>query len=658
MIGVIDMDNGVIDSQQLTAAYKLCREGRLLELSTMPLAHSPLVEQCFLQGVPVNPDVRGRTLQSVLRWAVMRLRPGGEHSWVAYQWRHYNTVAYFYFESMRVSELAERMAIAEQTLYQVRASAMEAIGRTLEAELTSPRDLAGRRHLAISDRYGLFSTDQQRILRLLAAFQQGMPVKLLHTLTAHPLPTDVQAEIHQLLASNWVVTNERGSELLLRPEVSDYLRTRLTPQERSDWHSHIGDYFTQREQYFSAAQHYFSADLVQKAARILIDHYATIVNDLQVDEMLNLISEFHRTDMDSATWAQLKIVAGDGAYLLEDVDTALAEYQQALRTPEIDVKALAYYRRAKVLELRNTDEALAHYAYCIQLLVTQPTPAPLLVRVYIDRAILLLEKRNNPTQATGDLENAAAIITPHARGDWADLHTAWLTIDIRRAEFASAIEHGQQAWLAANEIGDVIRMMHSAHNLGMLYARLSRFEEGLSYLGRSFELATEVGNRQMAGASSKTIGGNLYMIGRFAEAEKRYQEAYAIFVELGNHSWQAHTCFDLAEVYAEMGDMQRMYHYFEEGITLARDAGDVRLVEAFEKFGRSHQSLFSDLNPRQLQGLNHIKAHGKITNRQYQEINALSARQALRDLQALEAAEIVVKVGKGRATYYQMTRPD
>lgn len=643
----------MIDSQQLTAAYKYCREGRLLELSTLPLAHSPLVEQCFLQGVPISPDVRGGTLQSVLRWAVMRLRPGGEHSWLSYQWRLYNTVAFFYFESMRVSELAERMAIAEQTLYQVRASAMEAIAQTLQTELDRPRDLAGRKYLAISDRYELFSADQQLILRLLAAFKQGMPAKLLHTLAANSDVVNIQSDIHQLVASNWVVTNERGSELLLHPEVSDYLRTRLTPTERSAWHSQIGDYFARREQYLSAAQHYFSADLVLHAAQILIDHYAAIVNNLQVDEMLQLIGEFHHTDIDQATWAQLKIVAGDGAYLLEDVDAALAAYKQALSAPDLAVKARAYYHRAKVLELRNSDEALAHYAYCIQLLANQPSPDPLLVRVYIDRAILLLEKRNNTNQATADLENAAQIIAADARGDWADLHTAWLTIDIRREAFESAIEHGQQAWLAANEIGDVIRMMHAAHNLGMLYARIGRFEQATVYLEHSLSLSIEVGNRHFAGLSSKTLGGGLFMIGNYAEAQRRYLEAYAIFVEMGNQSWQAHTCFDLAEVCVELGDMAGMQHYFDEGITLAREAGDVRLVETFEKFGRSHQSLFSDLNPRQLVALNYIQQHGKITNRQYQEINEVSARQALRDLAELESAEIIIKVGKGRATHYR-----
>ena len=640
--------------QQLTDAYKLCREGRTLELSTLPIAHTPLVEDCFLQDVPINPDLRGGTLQSVLRWATLRLRPGGQPSWIDYQWRLYNTVMHFYFERMRVAELAEHMAIAEQTLYQVRASAMEALARILLAELEAPQDLAGRKHIAISDRYSLYSADQQTILRLLAAFQQGMPTTLLHQLAEQHGIAEIQTNIHQIVATNWVVTNERGSELLLHRDVSQYLLTRLTPAERTGWHRQIGDYFAGREHYFQAAHHYFSAELAQEAALIFINHYNAIVNDLQVDEMLKVISELHPSDMDKATWARLKVVAGNGAHLLEDVDTALTEYQHALSAPDIDVKALAYYRRAKVLELRNTDEALAHYAYGIQLLEAQTPPNPLLIRIYIDRAILLLEERNDTTQAQADLQNAERNIAPDVRGDWSDLHSAWFRLEIQRENWDEAIVHGQQAWLAANELGDVLRLMRNAHNLGMTYARLGRFEEAGPYLERSHDLALELGNRQTAGASSKTIGGSLFMMGDYVGAEQRYLEAYAIFSELGNHNWQAHTCFDLAEVYAELGDTLSMHRYYDEGLRLATEAGDLSLVAAFEEFGRTYQTHFSDLSPRQIICINYVKNHGKITNKQYQEINEVSPRQALRDLQEMETLGLIVKAGKGRATHYRL----
>lgn len=644
--------------QQLTDAYKLCREGRILELSTSPLAHTPLVEDCFLQDVPVTPEVRGSTLQSVLRWAAQRLQPGGQHSWIAYQWRLYNTVIYFYFERMRVAELAERMAIAEQTLYQVRSSAMEAVARVLLGEWETPRDLSGRKRSAIADRYQLYTADQQLILRLLAAFQQGMPSKLLHKLAAQSDVADIQTQIHHIVSTNWVVTNERGSELLLHRDVRRYLLTRLTPDERTAWHRQMGDYFVQRQQYFEAAQHYFSAELPQKSADVFIDHYTAIVNDLQVEEMLQLISELHPSDVKKETWSRLKVVAGDGAFLLEDINTALAEYQQALSAPQIDVKALAYYRRAKVLELQNTDEAIAHYAYCIQLLEAAPVANPLLVRVYIDRAILLLEERADTVQASSDLENAERIIEPHVRSDWSDLHSAWFRLEIQRQEWDSAIDHGQQAWLAANELGDIVRLMRSAHNLGMTYARLGRLDEADPYLTRSLELALELGNRQTAAASSKTIGGTLFMRGAFAAAEQRYLEAYAIFVELGNNNWQAHTCYDLAEVYAELGNSAEMQRYFDEGKALADAAGDMALVEAFAEFGRSHQSHFSTLTPRQLTCLNHIKKQGKITNKQYQELNDVSPRQALRDLQEMEALGLLEKAGKGRATHYRIPHSD
>ena len=640
--------------QLVTNAYKLCREGRLLELSTSQLAHTSLVEDCFLSNVPVSPDVRGGTLQSILHWATDRLRPSGKHSWVAYQWRLYNTIYYFYFEHVRIAELAERMAIAEQTLYQIRGEAMATIARVLQAELQTPSNLAGRKHYVIANRYARLSADQQLILRLLAAFQQGMPSKLLHQLAAQNNATHIQQAIHQLVASNWIVTNERGTELLLQPEVSHDLLTRLTPTERSTWHQAIGDYFVARRRYFEAAQHYFSADLPQTAAQICIDHYQAIVADLRVDDLLKLIGEIHPSDLEESIWVRLKVIAGDAAYLLEDVDTALREYQQALSATDLSIKALAYYRRAKVLEVRSSDEALASYAYCIQLLERLKPIDPLIVQVYINRAFFCIEQERHITRSENDLQRAAQLIEPTARADWSHLHNAWLMLSILKGEWEKAIEHGQQAWLAANEIHNVDRMLHTSHNIGQLYARLGRFEQALPYLEQSLKLAREVGNRHREGLSLKSIGNGKFMLEAYVEAEQLYQAAYAIFIEVGNDNWKAHTCYDLAEVYAELGDQVAMQRYFEEGSQIAHAAGDVRLIEEFESFGRNHQSLFTKLNPRQQAALDHIKANGKITNKQYQRINDVSARQALRDLQELEESGILIKLGRGRATHYRL----
>ena len=432
------------------------------------------------------------------------------------------------------------------------------------------------------------------------------------------------------------------------------MQAQLLPQERHSWHRTIGRFYLERREHFEAARHFRFGDSAETAATILIDNYQTIVNDLQLEEMVALIGEFHRREVSENTWARLKITAGDAASLMEDIDTALAEYQEALGAPDVQVKALAYYSRANMLKHKNLDEALAHFAYCISLLKFRKPVDTILVQAHIDRAFVYIEERRDVSLAERDLEEAERLIPPDNRGIVSDLHTAWLRLCILRQTWAEAVEHGQMAWLAANEIRDATRMVRTAHNLGMTYARRGRFEEALPYLERSRDLAKGIGDQQLFALNGKTIGNALYTIKRFEEAVPHYQHAYAAFVELGNENWRAHTCYDLAEVYAELGDIPNMQHFYDEGLSVARVLGDERLIREFEEFGERHQGLFSKLNERQLAALEHVKTHGKITNKQYQELNRVSARQALRDLGELESAELLIKAGKGRSTHYRL----
>lgn len=58
------------------------------------------------------------------------------------------------------------------------------------------------------------------------------------------------------------------------------------------------------------------------------------------------------------------------------------------------------------------------------------------------------------------------------------------------------------------------------------------------------------------------------------------------------------------------------------------------------------------LSPRQKKGLDFIRKHGYITNKYYAEINKISPRHALRDLDELIAKGYVVRIGRGRSAKY------
>ena len=76
-------------------------------------------------------------------------------------------------------------------------------------------------------------------------------------------------------------------------------------------------------------------------------------------------------------------------------------------------------------------------------------------------------------------------------------------------------------------------------------------------------------------------------------------------------------------------------------VTLRKDIFD---KEYFDKFG---------LNDRQLKACLHITEKGKITNREYREINLIKQRLASNELKDLVEKKVLERVGTtGRGTYY------
>lgn len=77
-----------------------------------------------------------------------------------------------------------------------------------------------------------------------------------------------------------------------------------------------------------------------------------------------------------------------------------------------------------------------------------------------------------------------------------------------------------------------------------------------------------------------------------------------------------------------------------------------------EKIRLSHEVLPTSemplylLSPRQLKGLEFIRKHGYITNKYYAEINNISTRHALRDLDDLISHGYIIRVGQGRSARY------
>ncbi len=664
--------------EQIATALKALREGDLLALGALPLAHTPLVTDCFLTGEPPTTDRRGWILRALLCWSIERLRPAGEPSWVKQAWRHYNILHHFYLEGARASVLAETMAIAEQTLYQLRGQAISALANVVRNELATPENRTSHQQIVNADRYARLTNNQQQLLRLAAVFPGAAPMTLLHTLIQTLAQTlgnaDVLSAAHQLTLQYLISSDGEGSALVVHPAMRTLVLTQLSPQERRLAHQTAAEHYAAQQNYLEAAQQWRAAEQPERAARLLIDYQREIVDNLQIEELKELLACFRVSELTAGLWARLKILAGEIAEFTHNFPAALAEYQQALGAPDLQTKALAYYRRAKAFEQTNSDESMAHYARAIQLLeagsasMAADKRLTLLSNIYIDRAWLQMQVRADLLRAETDLLRARTLLdsAPALRDQpvWCDLYNALGEFYHRTGKPALAEEHSWQAWLAANEARDLERMSKTAHNLGLVYMdNLRQYDRALEYLRKSEDLARRTGNRQMEGLSAMSIGVCHYWLGDLRAALTQYETAAAIFGESGNHALLARTHFGLAEAYADLGERDVARRHHQEGVTIATELGDPGALQDFAALAEQHSylantpparpgQLSAPLSARQEKALAYIRQHGQITNREYQTLTGVAQKQSVRDLNELVAAQLLHRQGNGRATCY------
>ena len=633
-------------------ALRLLREGDLVSLAHSPLAQDALLDRWCVGAVPRDSARRGQAMQAMLAALIERLRPVGAHSWTALSWRSYNVLAGFYLEGRRISELAERMGVVEQTIYPIRAQATAALTALLHEEQQAP---AAQPNLAIAALYPALPAAQQTLLRMVALGDAPLPALLLHGLARAAGLQQIEQQVVALLGAGVIAAHDSPLAYSVAAKLRPYLGNLLSPEERSAWHSAAGEYRRAQGEFLLAAQHLRAAASYDAAAALLIDHAQAITDAAQAGQLAALLAEFRGPELSPLRWAQLKLLAGDTAMHMQDVDTAIQAYQHALRVGDLHLKAEAYYKRGRAFRLRSVDEAQSHFAYGIQLLEDAGATDPLLLQLYLEQAWCWIQERQDFAEAEAALTRAAALAPPHDRARWAEVQNTWGMFFHHKGEYATAIRYRQQAWLAANEMQDTLALTKFAHNLGLDYMELKQYEQALRYFAQSAELAHKTANRQMQGLCWKSTGGCYFWLRQYEQAITFYLQAYTIFREMDNRNWQANTCYDLAEVYALLGQRVEMQRYFTEAATLAREGGLDRPLVALAALARAHAGLYppaAELNERQQLAYDLVKQHGQITNQQYRDLTGVSPKQAARDLQAMVEQRALIRVGEGRATTY------
>lgn len=637
--------------QWVRSALEAYREGDWIQLAQSPLAESTLVEACFLAGEAQTFTTRARALAAVLTWGVDKLRPGGAHHWTALPWRAYNLLHHFYLQGMRISELAEKMAVVEQTTYDARPAAFTALATVLRYELDRPQDRAGRRNYYHTMRYNELSPTQQSLMRVVAIFRQPVPLELVARLAQVTLATDWGG----LLTAQLLLSDSECLTLLAHPDLRPDLLALLTPIERCAWHSAAASHYQARGIYLEAAWHFRQAGAFEQAAGVLIEHEEWFQAQHRA-ALRDLLREFNPAEVAPRVWAQLKLLSGNLAESLQDTDSALAEYGQALASPEAGIKAQAYYRRGRILKLRLTAaEALVHYEACVRLLETTQPTHPLLAQAALDAAWVYMEDYKDLARAEMQLQRAQTFARDAGARLVGQLKNAWGEWWYHHGNRERAIAEYYQARLAALEAQDVETQLNAAYNLGTLYAQSGKFTESWGYLQEGRDLAIQVGDRQREGRCEKGLGEYYFWLGDHREAARYYAAAYAIFKAMDNRLWLTAACYDLAEAWMALDERETARRYYHEGVILSATTDAAQYGSAFQELAHRYPLLLGEaLSERQQQILAHLHAVRTLKSQECATLLGLSKEQALRELRNLQERGLIVTQGKGPATQYTL----
>ena len=108
---------------------------------------------------------------------------------------------------------------------------------------------------------------------------------------------------------------------------------------------------------------------------------------------------------------------------------------------------------------------------------------------------------------------------------------------------------------------------------------------------------------------------------------------------------------DVIESQATWNDIDE--NAFETYLKISEENGGL-LVTLFQHRLTSEQLARLNLNTRQIKAVEYVKKNGRITNKEYKELNKTSDRTALRDLEKLTDLQVLVKQGDKKGTVYKL----
>lgn len=612
--------------------------------SVQRLSQSSLAVGSLMEGVTWNGDARtlhGYALRGAFLWA-LQLLGNGNH----FERQSAETLQLRYVAGWSVAQCMAELHVVKGAINARQRKGIERVAALLtDAMQQGEVGLAERQRLAVAARYAACSADSRPQLHLWSVFREPVALE-----AANALATPLQPHLADLIELNWIIQSADG-RVQLHPSGVAYVRQKLDAEERRAYHTCAAEFYECKNLFETAIYHWQQAHQDNRAAALLFEQQETFT----ALTLNHLLDGFDGGRLSADNQAQHQLLKGQVMSAMQDLDTAIDAYEQALQTSNPLTRAQACYGMAKLYESRDVTNALRYYEQS-RIFVAQcvgETAERLQIRIWIDEAWVFINQKSELERAEANLVSAETPLNPAWSDLRIDLDSAWGEFYMRQVKLADCLDARWRAWFKANEIQDMRRMILAGYNLADTLVYAQQINEAWRMVEKVEKLATSAGDQRMVARCHKTLG-NLCVLneGGVASALLHYQRAYDYFVTVKDRHWQGVVCYEMADAYLMNGEPEKASHFIEEGLTIAHELGDKRLEEALQSIMQSHPALTAGLSARQRTIMWEVVQVGEIRTKQCMVLTGLERRQAIRTLQDLEALQILKKIGKGRGTRY------
>jgi tetratricopeptide (TPR) repeat protein len=109
---------------------------------------------------------------------------------------------------------------------------------------------------------------------------------------------------------------------------------------------------------------------------------------------------------------------------------------------------------------------------------------------------------------------------------------------------------------------------------GIQQYKISQFQAALQSFQQALAIYREIGNRQGEANSLRSLGNAYYALGQYQKAIEFHQQSLAIAREIGDRSGETKSLNNLGGAYYSLGQYQKAIEFHQQSLAIAREIGD------------------------------------------------------------------------------------